>query len=106
MASKSVPSSINPMLRDELAEILRNSNLPENAPRSGLRPEQLKALAIEMAAAMPPLPARALQDVLTDAFALSKDDRAIIENCMRASRMAGLNMEAEILRRRENDHGK
>lgn len=66
-------------------------------------PVALKALAIELAAAMPPIQANTLHDVLADAFALSNDDRAIVENYMRASRVAGLDIEPESLRR-STDH--
>lgn len=55
MATESVRNGMDPLLRDELAEILRE-NIPESVPHSGLPPEQLKALAIELAAAMPPAP--------------------------------------------------
>lgn len=41
---------MNPHLRDELTEILRGGD----EPRSGLSREQLKTLALELAAAMPP----------------------------------------------------
>ncbi|MCD9126676.1 hypothetical protein [Luteimonas fraxinea] len=55
-----------------------------------LQPHELKALAIELAAALPPPPARNLHDVLADAFALDSRDRGVLESYLRSSRVGAL----------------
>ena len=89
--------AINPHFRDELANIIREAAAPER--KRILDPVTLKTLALELAATMPPAPEPTLKDVLAGAFALDDADRAVVENYMRASRLIGLDLEPESVRK-------
>ncbi len=63
-----------------------------------LQPHELKALALELAASMPPPRSKTLGEVLADAFDLEPVDREVVERFMRAARVSGLDMDRESLR--------
>lgn len=71
-----------------------------------LQPHELKALAIELAAAMPPAPASSLHEVLAQAFALSAADRAVLEGYLRSTRTAGIEFAPESFRQITDDEAR